>query len=530
MISWSSRKVWGSGMATVLAGSMLLAGCGNSNSNNASSSSVSPTAASTASSKASSAAAVDPVELSIFVDMPWWPFKDWTGPVPEEITKRTGVKLKVTVATDDKQLPLMIASGNLPDLVFTSNQATRMSDPKLSLPWNDLIKQYAPDFQIDQQKIALNTADDGSFYTIKGAFSTQEMWDKYPLAAGIGPGLIVRKDMLEQLGNPSIKSLADLEKVLGMAKDKFPNMIPLVMNPAGWLNTYFASQLGAATDGLVEQDGKLVSYLRQPQLLNTYQYINELYRKGYVTAENFAYKDEQQAKELALSGKAFAYEWTTSGADTFNAQLKGQGQNFEYVQITDNIEPTAVRYQNTAGWASTFISKETKHPAEAIKLMQYLMSEEGDQLAKWGLKDQDWSWNDKGYVDFKYDKDNPDVQKQMGIYYWADLVGEAVYEGLFYYVPDSQTSNAQAAINEVTKRNPVLDLVKPAPDSQEQVILTNVSNMIKNEETRIYLAKSAEEAQSAYNNMIAQADKIGLSKYEAWANKKYGEVQTRFQK
>ncbi|MGO4273388.1 ABC transporter substrate-binding protein, partial [Paenibacillus sp. TAF58] len=104
-------------------------------------------------------------ELSLFIDASWYPVKEWTGAVAEKITEKTGIKLKVTVATDDKQLPLMIASGDLPDLVFTNANIERMSDSKLSYPWNELIEKYAPDFKIDPIRIAIHTMDDGNFYT-----------------------------------------------------------------------------------------------------------------------------------------------------------------------------------------------------------------------------------------------------------------------------------------------------------------------------------------------------------------------------
>lgn len=76
-------------------------------------------------------------ELSLFIDASWYPVTEWKGPVADMITEKTGVKLKVTVATDDKQLPLMIASGDLPDLVFTSSNIDRLSDSKLSYSWNE---------------------------------------------------------------------------------------------------------------------------------------------------------------------------------------------------------------------------------------------------------------------------------------------------------------------------------------------------------------------------------------------------------
>ncbi|MDG0791534.1 hypothetical protein OMP38_12125 [Cohnella ginsengisoli] len=71
----------------------------------------SATADASGSASASPAACTEPVELNMFVDATWYPFQEWSGEVPEAITKATCVKPKVTIATDDKQLALMVASG-----------------------------------------------------------------------------------------------------------------------------------------------------------------------------------------------------------------------------------------------------------------------------------------------------------------------------------------------------------------------------------------------------------------------------------
>lgn len=93
----------------------------------------------------------------------------------------------------------MIASGDLPDLVFTYANINRMSDSKLSYPWNELIGKYAPDFKIDQTRIAIHTMDDGNFYTVRNSFATQEEMaqNKYSIGSDGNPGIAVREDILK---------------------------------------------------------------------------------------------------------------------------------------------------------------------------------------------------------------------------------------------------------------------------------------------------------------------------------------------
>lgn len=268
-------------------------------------------------------------ELTLFIDAPWYPVKEWKGPITEKITEKTGIKLKVTVATDDKQLPLMIASGDLPDLVFTYGNVSRLSDSKLSYPWNELIEKYAPDFKIDKTRIAIHTMDDGNFYTIRNAFATQEEWaaNKYALGNNGNPGIAVREDILKQLGNPPIKTLDDFVNVLGMVKDKYPDMVPLIMDKE-WIEQYFLMQFGVdATFGSpwFEQGGKVDFFIRHQKMKDYFKFMNKLYRSGYIMAENFAHANDKIDDQYATSGRAFAHMYTVSVADSDNAVVKREG-------------------------------------------------------------------------------------------------------------------------------------------------------------------------------------------------------------
>lgn len=233
----------------------------------------------------------------------------------DKITEKTGVKLKVTVATDDKQLPLMIASGDLPDLIFTASDIDRLSNSNISYPWNELVEKYAPNFEIDPTRIAINTMEDGNFYTIRNAFATKQEWEtnKYALGNDGTPGIAVREDIMNELGNPELKTLDDFVKLLGMVKEKHPELVPLVMDK-NWIESYFMTQFGieAGFGSWYENEGKAEYYLKHPKMLEFFKFMNSLYRNGYILAENFAHANDQIDDEYAVSGKAFAHSHTVS--------------------------------------------------------------------------------------------------------------------------------------------------------------------------------------------------------------------------
>ncbi|MBW5445263.1 extracellular solute-binding protein [Cohnella sp. CFH 77786] len=473
----------------------------------------------------------DPVELSLFIDAPWYPVKEWKGPVADKITEKTGVKLKVTIATDDKQLPLMIASGDLPDLVFTYANVDRLSDSKLSYPWNELIANYAPDFKIDKTRIAIHTMDDGNFYTVRNAFATQEEMaqNKYSLGNDGNPGIAVREDILKELGNPPLRTLDDFVKVLGRVKEKYPDMIPLTMDK-DWMEQYFLQQSGVEglLDGWYERDGKVDYVLRQPETLEYFKFMNSLYRSGFILAENFAYTNDQIDDQYATSGKAFAHSHTVSVADSDNIKVKNNGGSFTFKLLPSALSDKTVSVSSGLGFAGTFITKNNKDPEASIKFIQYLASEEGKKLTMFGVEGVHWTWNDEGYPNLKYDPSDSDFVNGNGIKWWY-LYNDGVTEGMLSYVPGTQKTQALMERKAFTVYKPALGLIQTQPDSPEKTLKTKIDEMVKNEKVKIYLAKSEEEAVANYNNMLKNAEKLGLQKLVDWANETYQKKKDLFQ-
>lgn len=511
---------------------VLLSAC-SKKADNEGAASQSPTASQPASSAASDTKPQkndEPVELSLFIDLSWYPVKEWKGPIADKITEKTGIKLKVTVATDDNQLPLMIASGDLPDLVFTYTNVTRLSDSKLSYPWNELIEKYAPDFKIDKTRIAIHTMDDGNFYTVRNAFATQEEMEqnKYAIGNDGNPGIAVREDLLPEIGMTSIQTLDDFTKALGLVKQKYPDMVPLIMDKE-WIDQYFLQQFGveANLDGWYERDGKVDYAIRQPETLEYFKFMNSLYRNGYITAENFAHPNDQIDDQYATSGKAFAHSHTVSVADKDNAKVENAGGSYTFKMLPSAITDKAISVSSGLGFAGTFITKQNKNPEASIKFLEYLASDEGKKLTMFGVEGEHWTWNDEGYPNLKYNPSDEEFVNTNGIKWWY-LYNDGVTEGLLSYVPDTQMTKALMERKAFMVYKPQLGLIQTQPDSEEKTIKTKIDEMVKTEKVKIYLAKSEAEAIANYENMVKNAEKMGLQKLVDWANETYQKKKDLF--
>ncbi|WP_339318916.1 extracellular solute-binding protein [Paenibacillus sp. FSL R10-2734] len=475
----------------------------------------------------SSSAPQEVVELTMLVNHPWWPFKEWKGKIPEEITKKTGVKLNIQVAVDDKQLPLLIASGELPDLVYTSSELTRLANSEISYPWNELISKYAPDFKIDESRTGVNTMPDGNFYTIKNSFSTEQEWNDTPKALPGGSGLAFRQDIMEELGNPKMDSLEDLHQILLSVKQKYPEMTPILFDK-DQIGQFFRINFGLKRNsGFIDQGGNAVHYLKDPNYREYYLYMNQLYREKLMSSENFTFKDAQQDDQYGLNGQVFALGGMI--ADTINAQLKTLNKDFSFNMVSKVLSEKAGTPMGGSGWSGVYITKNNKNVEASIKFMQFMLSEEGQRLGVWGIEGEDWTWNDaENYPVMNYDMNDAEAQKQFGYVYWGLLGSSGVTEALQRFDPKTLQTQWGLALRDTLKFNPALGLVVTNPDTEEQVIETQIKNMIATEELKIYMAKSAEEASKEYDNVIAKMESMGLSKLEAWATAQYKEYQKNF--
>ena len=87
----------------------------------------------------------------------------------------------------------MIASGDLPDVIFTSNEIDRLCDGGLCYSYDELIEQYGVDWEPSAERVAIAKThnanpEDDHFYTILQNYNTNEEWAK---AKGVVPAFPV---------------------------------------------------------------------------------------------------------------------------------------------------------------------------------------------------------------------------------------------------------------------------------------------------------------------------------------------------
>lgn len=469
-----------------------------------------------------------PTKLTLFVDESWWPYDKWEGAIPEAFNKLANVEITVTRAADDKQLPLMVASGDMTDLVDTGRYQY-MANADTSLALDTLHTDYANvEFPVHSVRQFVNKMNDGHYYTIGCGYSPESEYKGYNVASE-GTGFFYREDIAQKLGL-SFNSLADLDTSFAKVKEQEKDMTPIVFNyihQFGWLR----NMMGLPGSGYHDENGSLIWYISAKGQLDYYKKVNEWYRKGYISPDNFAYQTEDDTQKVAVSGKAFSVFGYDNHADNYNTAVSANGGAFKFKQVTDIISDTAKRYDNGAGWRGLYITKSCKNVEAAYKTVAYAYSDKGMKLLMWGIEGTDYTLNDKGYPVFNYNfQGDNSVLQPRGLKYWGWLVHNSIVTGIADATSDSQTAKARNAFAPYVVRNPVIGLIRFETDSQENVIKAKLDELIKTEQVKILMAESEAACEEAYNAMLAKAESIGMSKLVAYGNATYAKLKPEYDK
>jgi hypothetical protein len=468
----------------------VLAGCAGTPAPSAAPSASAPAASASASaapsaSASASAAPAKAKEMKLFMNETWFKYQEWKGRIPDLITQKTGVKPIVTVAADATAIDLLIASGNLGDLVVgTLAKFPRLSNSNIS--WD--IDTIAQKNNIDVSAISpvmrfVNQGSDGKVYTQFCGFSPDKVMKQYK-ALVEGRGIVMRTDMMEGLGvkDEDIKSVADLESVLLKAKQKYPDVVPFAYNYTHD-NAFMKMMFGAIKDttGFIDDaQGNLYAFLADPKLKDYFFFMNKLYREGLMTDENFAWKTDTADYELMVAGKLFCdayYDNTALVWNTDPTKFKAANVKFTVSQLLSIYNnPGAAAIERVAGWRGLFIPKSCVDPALALKFNLWAWSQEGQNLLLWGEEGKDWNWSeDKTYPKLNYEYATPN--KDEGMKYWGWIDHDGFHNTAPEKSKDTSTLHAMEGITKITVFSPVMGMIRLDADSSEQVTMANLEQL-----------------------------------------------------
>ena len=348
----------------------------------------------------------------------------------QEISKRTGIEVEFinpAVGQEKEQLALLIASGELPDIIqireLYDGGATAGIDDGVFLDLTELIPQYAPDYysHITSSEMSYRMATNNDnricqFDIIKQSAPAYErinftnaIMDKY----GITEMPVTISDyetIFEKFKQDGLPGFAPVEN--GQV-EQF--MWPYGIAPGFFLGEDENVRWGAATEEYKE-------YLTMMNKWYSAGYIYKDFMSNITTNDRRALYSNLQvgmiidAVDLADSmAKSAGYEVKPANYPRLTA-----GQPIHFEKVSWEALPDG-------GSMATVITSSSKNKELALKYMNYFYTQEGADLANWGIKDKTYTEDANGkktYTDYMFKNDKialGDAQTMLKIHLFAKL-------------------------------------------------------------------------------------------------------------
>ena len=438
------------------------------------------------------------ITMTSFNDMKTWPL----------IEEETGIKVNFkhpAVGSEDEQFNLMLASGDMPDIVFytwhtVAGGPMKAVNDGLILDLSTIVPEYCPNYnallesnaELKQQIIT----DEGVLYGF--ASFSQDQRDKN--VEGFIPafqtfGWLIREDWLRACGIDTLpETIEEWETALTAFKNGDPNgngeadEIPLVASSADEISNWIRAW-GINND----------FYIADPQNQTVgYGYYTEEYRDALTTLArwyqnglidpDFAASDSKQKDSKITSNIGGAWTGSTSGG--FGRYITMMKPDNPDLDMTGTVPPSVIKGETYKfdSWSKypigriAAISASSEHPIEAAKFCDYFYSEAGHMYMNWGIEGESYVIDENGNPEFtELVTNNPD-----GLSVDQVLIQYALSADDFFFCMDPQLWLARMSLPEQREMLPrwatgSLDRIMPPvlPTSDEAAEMASIMGEVK---------------------------------------------------
>lgn len=342
-------------------------------------------------------------KLTWYVNAEWWN-TDWGNDV---VTKKIKEDMKVDIeflVGDDTKLNTFFAGGDMPDIVtvFDANSTVAQKADTWAYALQDLADNYDPYFYkvASDQTLSWFAMDDGKTYGYPDYSNTQEDYDGGDIFAKTA--FVIRKDVYEALGEPSMKTQEEFLDVLNQIKEQFPDLIPLGFNNfetdgTSSLGDVFQDYIGVP---LANEDGTFYDRNLDEDYLSWMRTFNTAYKNGCISDDSFTDDNTAWQEKESIGKYACIMMEGTPQQSGFLTTFANAEPDAAYIAIdgpqsTVGNAPT-LNQAGISGWMITYVSKTCADPAKAIQLYTYLLDEEGQILTNYGVEGETYTINADG--------------------------------------------------------------------------------------------------------------------------------------
>ena len=360
-------------------------------------------------------------------------------PVARRITELTGVTLSVQrpVGGDQQSIPLMLASGQYPDLIFAKGNIGMLIEAGAVIPLDELIEKRGHNLRElygDQIGRLRNSGDDPSIYTVGTWGVRNAIW-------ATDGTMQLQHAVLRELGYPPMNTLQDYENAIRTYIARYPTIngrrtigLSLLIDTWQWyisLSNPSCFLLGYPDDGqwVVDRNTLEARYkFLVPDSRLYYQWLNRMNADGLLDPESFTQKEDEWQAKIA-SGRVLGISYPLWGYSNARTSLVNDGmpeRTFAYLPITANANYRSAALQDygfAGGWGIS-ISSQCRDPERAFEFLDWLCSEEAQILVNWGLLDVNYIVDGNGTrivpeAEQRRADTDPDYSKRTGVGRWV---------------------------------------------------------------------------------------------------------------
>ncbi|WP_407408665.1 ABC transporter substrate-binding protein [Peribacillus sp.] len=375
-----------------------------------------------------------PVSFTLFSADPHPQWDKMESPVSKKVKEETGVSLEAEfdVAGGEQKIPLMIASGEYPDLILPKGNAAKLVEADALIDLTDLIDKYGPNLKKvygDYFNRLKWSNEDEPIYILPTSQVDQTYWAP-------GTGFMLQNDVVKQLGYPEIRTVKDFEKAIKDYKEKNPSIdgqptVGLSLLADDWriqittTNPAFLAT-GAPDDGEFYIDPETFEakmHYRRAEEKEYFRWLNHMNDSGLLDKESFVQKYDQYLAKIS-SGRVIGLidaDWEMAEAQRALREAGKEERMYGMYPVTLTEEFEHHNFQDTGylgGWGIG-ISVDNEDPVRAIKFLDYLASDEGQILQNWGIEGEHHEIVDGKRVipedEMKERNNNANYVKQTGV-------------------------------------------------------------------------------------------------------------------
>ncbi len=477
-------------------------------------------------------------------------------PVGQYLQEKTNVELEIEflVGSDVRQkASLLIAAGEYPDLLTTSDASGDLKAAGAFVPLNDYIANSTNIKNCyTESQIKLMTQEDGNIYWFGNHASENAV---YPTA-----GYYLNMDLLAQAGYPQVTTFEQWQQLIIDYVEANPtykgqSTIGITEPTEAWRASavqYGGSRFlaGYPNDGLtvIDQDTLEAKVVMTQDFQKEFcRMLNKMWNLGIADPEMFMQTDEQLQSKIGSGRVAGMYDQRSMisvGLDALEANdpsrmLVAFPVTFEGVETE--------RYRGARTFQPGFgigISVTCEDPDRAFQFLDDLASEECQTVLRWGIEGTDWSYGEDGslvkteeqwaqYNDVYY-KQEQGIEQMGWFYFWPGL--EAFPESGTIASPSNTPEYAQQAYEDYELEflshydaqtfcdwfNPSYDATYEPGYSIRQRIDTSDPRKIAGETaltiTLEYVPKLAqcapEDFDAVWDEFVGKLDDLPLAEYE----------------